>query len=81
MTLKRDKKEHFSQGHSVHSLTVHVLYNKYYLVFGFRQTLMFDQALEFSGKVIAALCALFGIALYRKKYHALINNESGKMFN
>ena len=47
-----------------------VLYNEYFLVFGFPRKLMSDQAPEFSGKVIAALCDLLGVAkICMPSYH------------
>ena len=42
--------------------TTRVLYNEYFSVFGFPRRLMLDQAPVFSGKVIAALCDLLGVA-------------------
>ena len=42
--------------------TARVLYNEYFSVFGFPHRLMLDQALELSGKVIAGLCNLLGVA-------------------
>ena len=50
--------------------TARVLYNEYFSVFGFLHRLMSDQAPEFSGKVIAALCDLLGVAKIRTSpYH------------
>ena len=47
-----------------------VLYNEYFSVFGFPRRLMSDQAPEFSGKVIAALCDLLGVAkICTSPYH------------
>ena len=45
--------------------TARVLYNEYFSVFGFPRRLMSDQAPEFSGKVIAALCDLLGVTKMR----------------
>ena len=51
-----------------------VLYNEYFSVFGFPHRLMSDQAPEFSGKVIAALCDLLGVAKIRMSpYHPQSN--------
>ena len=47
-----------------------LLYKEYFSVFGFPHSLMSDQAQEFSGKVIAALCDLLGIAkIHTSPYH------------
>ena len=54
--------------------TARVLYNEYFSVFGFPHRLMSDQAPEFSGKVIAALCNLLGVAKIRTSpYHPQSN--------
>ena len=54
--------------------TARVLYNEYFSVFGFPRRLMSDQAPEFSGKVIAALCNLLGVAKIRTSpYHPQSN--------
>ena len=54
--------------------TALVLYNEYFSVFGFPCRLMSDQAPEFSGKVIAALCDLLGVAKIRTSpYHPQSN--------
>ena len=54
--------------------TAQVLYNEYFSVFSFSLRLMFDQASEFSGKVIAALCDLLGIAkIHTSPYHPQSN--------
>ena len=54
--------------------TARVLYNEYFSVFGFPRRLMSDQAPEFSGKVIAALCDLLGVAKIRTSpYHPQSN--------
>ena len=51
-----------------------MLYNEYFLVFGFSHRLMSDQAPEFSGKVIAALFDLLGVAKIRtSSYHPQSN--------
>ena len=41
--------------------TARVLYNNYFLVFGFPQHLMSDQGTEFCGNVIVAMCSLLGV--------------------
>ena len=54
--------------------TARVLYNEYFSVFGFPRRLMSDQAPEFLGKVIAALCDLLGVAKIRTSpYHPQSN--------
>ena len=54
--------------------TAQVLYNEYFSVFGFPRRLMSDQAPEFSGKVIAALCDLLGVAkICTSPYHPQSN--------
>ena len=54
--------------------TARVLYNEYFSVFGFPRRLMSDQAPEFSGKVIAALCDLLGVAkICTSPYHPQSN--------
>ena len=54
--------------------TARVLYNEYFSVFGFPHRLMSDQAPEFSGKVIAALCDLLGVAkICMSPYHPQSN--------
>ena len=54
--------------------TARVLYNEYFLVFSFPSRLISDQAPEFSGKVIAALCNLLGVAKIRMSpYHPQSN--------
>ena len=54
--------------------TAHVLYNEYFSVFGFPHRLMSDQAPEFSGKVIAAMCDLLGVSKVRTSpYHPQSN--------
>ena len=51
-----------------------VLYNEYFSVFSFPRRLMSDQAPEFSGKVIAALCDLLGVAkIHTSPYHPQSN--------
>ena len=50
--------------------TAWVLYNEYFSVFSLPCRLMSDQAPEFSGKVIAALCDLLGVAkICMSPYH------------
>ena len=59
--------------------TARVLYNEYFSVFSFPRRLMSDQALEFSGKVIAALCDLLGVAKIRTSpYHPQSNGAVEK---
>ena len=54
--------------------TARVLYNEYFSVFSFPHRLMSDQDPEFSGKVIAALCDLLGVAKIRTSpYHPQSN--------
>ena len=54
--------------------TAQVLYNEYFSVFGFPHRLMSDQVPEFSGKVIAALCDLLGVAkIGTSPYHPQSN--------
>ena len=54
--------------------TARVLYNEYFSVFGFPRRLMLDQAPEFSGKVIAALCDWLGVAkICTSPYHPQSN--------
>ena len=54
--------------------TARVLYNEYFSVFSFPRRLMSDQAPEFSGKVIATLCDLLGVAKVRTSpYHPQSN--------
>ena len=54
--------------------TAQVLYNEYFSVFGFPCRLMSDQAPEFFGKVIVALCDLLGVAKIRTSpYHPQSN--------
>ena len=54
--------------------TARVLYNEYFSVFGFPHRLMSDQAPEFSGKVMAALCDLLGVAkIHTSPYHPQSN--------
>ena len=49
-------------------------YNEYFSVFGFPCRLMSDQAPEFSGKVITALCNLLGVAKIRTSPYHLQGN-------
>ena len=54
--------------------TAQVLYNEYFSVFSFPRRLISDQAPEFSGKVIAALCDLLGVAkIHTSPYHPQSN--------
>ena len=55
-------------------ITARVLYNEYFSVFGFPRRLMSDQAPEFSGKVIAAMCDLLGVSkVCTSPYHPQSN--------
>ena len=53
-----------TNNHTAHTM-VHVLYNEFFLVFGFPRRLMSDQAAEFMGQVISELCDLLGITKIR----------------
>ena len=54
--------------------TARVLYNNYFSVFGFPQHLMSDQGMKFCGKVIMAMCSLFGVEKIRTTpYHPQTN--------
>ena len=73
--------DHFTHYHQAYitknhtaRTTAQVLYNEYFSVFAFPRRLMLDQAPEFSGKVIAALCDLLGVAKIRTSpYHPQSN--------
>ena len=55
--------------------TARVLYNEFFLVFGFPRQLMSDQAAEFTGQVISKLCDLLGITKIRTSpYHPQTNS-------
>ena len=54
--------------------TAWILYNEYFSVFSFPCRLMSDQAPESSGKVIAALCDLLGVAKIRTSPYHLQSN-------
>ena len=58
---------------------VRVLYNEYFSVFSFPHRLMSDQAPEFSGRVIAALCDLLGVAKIRTSPYHPQSNGTGKL--
>ena len=45
--------------------TACVLYNEFFLVFGFPRRLMSDQVSEFTGQVISELCDLLGVTKIR----------------
>ena len=54
--------------------TARVLYNEFFLVFGFRRRLMSDQVSEFTGQVISELCDLLGVTKIRTSpYHLQTN--------
>ena len=56
--------------------TTWVLYNNYFSVFSFPQRLMSDQGTEFCGKVIAAMCSLWGVEKIRTNpYHPQTNGS------
>ena len=60
--------------------TARVLYNNYFSVFGFPQRVMSDQGTEFCGKVIAAMCSLFGIEKIRTtRYHPQTNGSAERV--
>ena len=59
-----------TKNHTVRMMA-RVLHNKYFSVFGFPCRLMSDQAPEFLGKVITALCNLLGVAkIHTSPHHA-----------
>ena len=61
-------------------MTARVLYNNYFSVFGFPQRLMSDQGTEFCGKVISAMCSLFGIEKIRTTpYHPQTNGSAERV--
>ena len=54
--------------------TARILYNEFFLVFGFPRQLISDQAAEFTGQVISELCDLLGITKIRTSpYHPQTN--------
>ena len=60
--------------------TTWVLYNKYFLVFGFLQRLMSDQGTGFTSKVIEAMCSLLGILKIRTTpYHPQSNGSAKRV--
>ena len=74
-------KDHFTcytqayvtNNHTVHTM-VHVLYNEFFLVFGFPRRLMSDQASKFMGQVISELCDLLGVTKIKTSpYHPQTN--------
>ena len=55
-------------------MTVRVLYNEFFSVFGFPRHLMSDQAAKFTGQVISELCNLLGVTKIRTmQYHPQTN--------
>ena len=58
--------------------TARVLYNEYFLVFGFPQRLMSDQGTGFTSKVIEAMCSLLGIEKIRATPYHPQSNSSAK---
>ena len=74
-------KDHFTcytqayvtNNHTAHT-TAHILYNEFFLVFGFPRQLMSDQVSEFTGQVISELCDLLGVTKIRTlPYHPQTN--------
>ena len=60
--------------------TARVLYNEYFLVFGFLQRLMSDQGTGFTSKVIQAMCSLLGIEKIRTMlYHPQSNGSAERV--
>ena len=60
--------------------TAWVLYNNYFSIFGFPQRLMSNQATEFTGDVIAALCKLLRIQKIRTTpYHPQSNGSAKRV--
>ena len=54
--------------------TACILYNEFFLVFGFPRRLMSDQVSEFTGQVISELCDLLGVTKIRTSpYHLQTN--------
>ena len=71
--FKRYIQAYVTKNHTART-TARVLYNEYFSVFGFPRRLMSDQAPEFSGKVIAAMCDLLGVSKVRTlPYHPQCN--------
>ena len=57
-----------------------VLYNNYFSVFGFAQSLMSDQGTEFCGKVIAAMCSLLSVEkICTTPYHPQTNGSAERV--
>ena len=60
--------------------TTRVLYNEYFLVFGFPQRLMSDKGTGFTSKVIQAMCSLLGIEKIRTTpYHPQSNGSAERV--
>ena len=59
-------------------MTACVLYNEFFLVFGFPRRLMSDQASEFTGQVISELCDLLGVTKIRMSPYHLQTNGTVK---
>ena len=60
--------------------TARVLYNEYFLVFGFPQRLMSDQGTGFTSKVIQVMCSLLGIEKIRTMpYHPQSNGSAKRV--
>ena len=60
--------------------TTQVLYNEYFLVFGFPQRLMSDQGTGFTSKVIQAMCSLLGIEkISMMPYHPQSNGSAKRV--
>ena len=58
--------------------TAGVLYNEYFLVFGFPQRLMSDQGTGFTSKGIKAMCSLLGIKKIRMTPYHLQSHGSAE---
>ena len=74
----KDHFTHYTQAYVTNNHTTHttarILYNEFFLVFGFPRRLMSDQASEFTGQVISELCDLLGITKIRMlPYHLQTN--------
>ena len=64
-----------TNNHTTHT-TAPILYNEFFLVFGFPRRLMSDQASEFTGQVILELCDLLGITKIRMLPYHLQTNDA-----
>ena len=60
--------------------TAQVLYNNYFSVFRFPQSLMSDQGTEFCGNIIVAMCSLLGIEkVQTMPYHPQMNGSAERV--